>query len=61
MGHGTFDEIMRNGIKERPDIQIDDPVGLPATFPCHAHCVERRTAGSIAVGIRVEPRFHQWF
>jgi hypothetical protein len=41
MGHGTFDEIMRNGIKERPDIQIDDPIGLPATFPCHAHCVER--------------------
>ena len=51
VGHGTFDKIMRNGIKEGSDIQIDDPVGVPAALPCHAHRVERRTAGSIAVGV----------
>ena len=58
MGHGAFDKVMRNGIKEGLDVQIDDPVDLPTAFPRHPDCVERRTAGSIAVGVRMEPRFH---
>ena len=61
MCHGPLDQIMRNGIKEGFDIQIDDPVGAPASLPRHAHRVERRPAGSIAVRIRVEMRFHLWF
>jgi hypothetical protein len=59
VGYGTFDEIMRNGIKEGSDIQIDDPVSLPAAFPCHAYRIKRRTSGSIAVGVAVEHGFHQ--
>ena len=50
---------MRNGIKERFDVQIDDPVGRPASLPRHSHRVERRLAGAIAVRVRMELRFHQ--
>ena len=60
VGHGTLDEIMRNRIKERSDIQIDDPVGFPASLSRHAYRIECRAAGSIAVGVGVEMRFHQW-
>ena len=59
VGHGALDEVVRNGIKERFDVQIYDPVDLPAAFPRHPDRVERRTAGSIAVGVRMELRLHQ--
>jgi hypothetical protein len=58
MSHGTFNEIMRNGIKEGFDVQIYDPVVFPAAPPCHANRVERRAARPIAVGVRVKQRFH---
>src|SRR5208337_4951691 len=59
VGHGAFDEVMGNGIKEGFDVQIDDPVGRPAPFPRRPDRVKRRTARSIAVGVRMEPRLHQ--
>src|SRR5271157_6053847 len=59
-GQGTLDEVMRNGIKEGSDVQIDDPVAVPAPFPRHSHRVKRRAARSIAVGVGVEPGFHLW-
>ena len=59
MCNGTFDQIMRNGIKECSDVQIDHPIELPAAFPCHSDRIERRTTGPIAIGIRVELRFHR--
>jgi hypothetical protein len=31
--HSTFHQIMRDGIKEGFDVQVDDPVGNPASFP----------------------------
>jgi hypothetical protein len=36
----------------------DDPVGDQTAFPGHPDCVERRTAGSIAIGVGVELWFH---
>jgi len=30
VGQGTLDEVMRNGIKEGSDVQIDHPVAVPA-------------------------------
>ena len=59
VGHGPLDQVMRHGIKEGFDVQIDDPVGPPAALPRRPHRVERRPAGSIAIGVRVEVWFHQ--
>jgi len=59
VGYSTFDQVMRNGIKKGFDVQIDYPVGVPAAFPCRRDRVERRTAGPIAIGVRMELRFHQ--
>ena len=58
MGHGPLDQVMRNGIKESFDVQIDDPVGVPAALPRHPHRVERRLAGSVAIRVGVEVRIH---
>src|SRR6266513_2515780 len=60
MRHSTFDQVMRNGIKEGSDVQIDHPVTVPAPLPRHSHRIKRRAARSIAVGIWMEPWFHQW-
>src|SRR5271165_1034418 len=32
VGQGTLDEVMRNGIKEGSDVQIDHPVAVPAPY-----------------------------
>src|SRR5215813_3987854 len=58
--HGTFDEVMRNGIKKCFDVQIDHPVDAPTAFPRHCHRVKRGPLRSIAIGVRVETRLHQW-
>src|SRR6516164_6275741 len=58
--HGAFDEVMRNGIKECFDVQVDHPVDAPAAFPRHCHRVKRRPLRSIAIGVRVETRLHCW-
>src|SRR5208337_3776003 len=57
---GALDQVMRYGIKESSDVQIDHPVAGPASFPRHSHRVKRRAARSIAVGVGVEPGFHLW-
>src|SRR5215203_99521 len=56
--HGTLDEIMIQAVKERLNVQINHPVGGPASFPRSPHGVERRPARSIGVGVRVEPGLH---
>lgn len=44
-GHGALDEVVRNGIKERFDVQIDDPVDLPPAFPRHPDRLEAERPG----------------
>jgi hypothetical protein len=56
--HGALDQIMRDGIKETFDVQVDDPVGVPAPLPRHPHRVERRLPRSIAVRVGVEVQVH---
>ena len=59
MSHGALDQVMIGMIKEGFDVQIDHPVEAPASLPRHPHRIERRLAGSIAVGVRVEHGLHQ--
>src|SRR5262249_53494305 len=61
--HGAFDEVMRDGIKEGFDIQIDHPVVIPTAFPRRRHCVKRRTSRSIAIGVSYQPasELAEWF
>src|SRR3954451_17622504 len=42
-------------------IKIKNPVTTPASLPRHADRIERRFAGPVSVGIRVELWFHQRF
>ena len=57
--HSTLGQVMWNGIKESFDIQVNDPVCVPAALPCNTNRIERRLAGPIAVRVRMELRFHQ--
>src|SRR5882672_6011986 len=57
--HSTLNQVMWNGIKERFDVQINDPVSIPAALSRHPHSVECRLPGPIAVRVRMELRFHQ--
>ena len=50
--HRFDDEVPRHGVEERPDVQIDHPVVLPAPLPAGPDRVQRRASGSVAVGIR---------
>jgi hypothetical protein len=58
MGHGALDEGMIQAVEKRLDVQVHDPVELPAALPRHPYRVERRLAGSIAVRVVVENRIH---
>ena len=50
--HSTLNQVMRNGIKECFDVQIDNPVSVPdSAAPADADCVERRLPGAIAVRV----------
>ena len=55
----SFDEVMRNGVKETFDVHIDDPVGGPASLPGRSHCIERGFAGTVAIRVGMEMRLHQ--
>ena len=58
MGDGTFDQIMRNGPKEVLDVQVDDPIGVPAPLPRNTDRIQRRLAGPITVRVGMEHWFH---
>ncbi len=50
VGHGPFDQVMRDGIKAGLDVQIDDPIGAPAALPRRPDRIQRRPAGTIGIG-----------
>jgi hypothetical protein len=41
-------------IQEPLDVDIEDPVVLPAALARHAHGLDRRFSGSVAVGVGIE-------
>src|SRR5215470_4976426 len=56
--YGSFDQIVWNGIKKGLDIQIYDPIKLPASLTRYTHRIECGSAGSISVGVGMEDRLH---
>jgi site-specific DNA recombinase len=54
--HRLDDEIPRHRVEELLDIQINDPVLLPAPPPAYPHRIPRRLVRPIAIGVWVEPR-----
>ncbi len=54
----SHDELVVQGVEEGFDVQVYDPVRLPAPFPAGCHCVQRRAARSISIRVGVKDRFH---
>jgi hypothetical protein len=48
------------GGEEARDIQVNDPVKLPASLPGLPHGRQRRFPRSIPLGIRMEARVYRW-
>jgi len=57
--HGFLDQGPIQVVEKPRDVKIDDPVEVPASLPRCPYRVECRSAGSIAVGVRVEDWFHE--
>ena len=55
--HRLDHQIPRHAVEERPDIEIDHPVVLPAAHPAGSHGIERAAPRTVTVGIGVEDRF----
>src|SRR5258708_30981534 len=47
---------MWNRVEERLDVEVEHPVVSPAPLTRRAHAVNRRTAWSVTVGVRMEQR-----
>jgi hypothetical protein len=58
LGHRPNNQLVVQAVEEGLDVQVDDPVRLPAALPAHPHRVQRRPARPVPVGIGVEHRFH---
>src|SRR5215470_8171707 len=56
--YGPFDQIMRDGIKKGLDVQIYNPIKLPASLTRYTHRIECGSAGTITVGVGMEDRLH---
>jgi hypothetical protein len=51
-------QLPRDGIKEGPDVEIDNPVLLQTPLPANRDRVHRRASGTVSVRILVEDRLH---
>ena len=51
-------EVPWNGVKEGPDVEIDNPVLLEAPLSADRHRIHGRPPGAVAVGVLVEDRLH---
>lgn len=49
---------MWHAVEELFDVQIEDPVSLPAAFPASCHRIQRRPLRPVAIGIRMENGLH---
>ena len=58
MGDRPEHEVPADGVEERPDVQIDHPVRPPAPLAAGRDRIQRGLARPVAVGVRVEHRFH---
>src|SRR5262249_45241977 len=59
MANRFHDQFMIQIIKETFDIEIDHPVGPPTSLPRGGDRIQRRSSGTIPVGVGMEMRLHQ--
>src|SRR4051794_16301009 len=59
MPHRLQEKVVRDTVEEALDVEIEDPIETPAPLTSRPGGGERRAAGSVTVGGRVEPGFHQ--
>jgi hypothetical protein len=58
MSYRLQNEVVRNGVEERPDVQIEHPVQAPTALPADPDRVKGRATRPIPIGVRVEVRLH---
>ena len=56
--HRLEQQLMIDAVEERPDVHIEHPVPFPTARPGHRHRVQRRTPGTVPVGVVMEDRLH---
>ena len=61
LAHRPHQQFRLDAVKEGLDIEIKNPVMTPASLPRRADRIERRFAGPVSIGIRVELWFRQRF
>jgi hypothetical protein len=54
--HRLDDQVPRDAVEELPDVEIDHPVGFPATSSADLDRVQRGALRPIAIGVWVEDR-----
>ena len=59
LAHRPHQQIRIDAVEEALDVEIKNPVTTPASLPRHADRIERRFAGSVSIGVRVEAWLHQ--
>ena len=59
MGYRLEDELVRDAVKEVPDVEIEHPVPSEAALPAHRPRIQHRAPRPIPIGVAVEVRLHQ--
>ena len=52
-------QLVIDAVEEPFDVEVNDPVGAPAAPSCRPDGVDRRSARSVPVRVRMEPRLQQ--
>jgi site-specific DNA recombinase len=59
LAHGPEQQLVIDVVEEALDVDVEHPVGTPASLAGRPDGVDRRPAGTITVGVGVERRFQQ--
>src|SRR5262245_34435856 len=58
MTGGLEQKLPIDAVEEALDVEIEHPVAAPTALTSRAHGIDRRFAGSVAVGVGVKHRLH---
>lgn len=58
MSHRAQDEVVRDAVEKRLQVQVENPILSPAALPTDPDRVQGRPARPIPVGVRVKMRLH---
>src|SRR5215211_7594586 len=56
--HRLDNQVPGHAVEEFRDVQVNDPVAFPATFPASLDRLQGRSAGPVSEGISMEHRLH---